>query len=180
MSINGPIPGQSLTDEPKNYPWERPPEITDFNESIKYHIDRLSDPEVMDNVLFALEFGVPSGVLSEAMMTGAVAKGIHSIDIGLMASSVVHEFIQKIADETGLNYKKEFKEDEVDPIDRAAVLIRKSLKQTPEEQKDSGYEMLAEISEGMESKSDSGKASEGDDKDKQVEEPVPTGLMARV
>ena len=30
--LKAPIPGQSLTDEPKNYPWENPPEITDPEE----------------------------------------------------------------------------------------------------------------------------------------------------
>ena len=30
--LNAPIPGQSLTDEPKNYPWENPPEIVDADE----------------------------------------------------------------------------------------------------------------------------------------------------
>ena len=32
--LKAPIPGQSLTDEPKNYPWENPPEITDPEEAI--------------------------------------------------------------------------------------------------------------------------------------------------
>ncbi len=71
------VPGQSLTDYPKNYPWERPPELTDFNDAIKYHMDRVSQEDVIDNVLDALEFGVPVKVLSESMMTGAVANGIH-------------------------------------------------------------------------------------------------------
>ena len=29
--FDAPIPGQSLTTEPKNYPWERPPEMSDIN-----------------------------------------------------------------------------------------------------------------------------------------------------
>ena len=43
--FNRPIPGQALTDEPKNYPWERPPEISEPNEVIRYHLDRISDPK---------------------------------------------------------------------------------------------------------------------------------------
>ena len=58
QSLQGAIPGQSLTDEPKNFPWERPPQITDPDEAIRYHIDRISDEEVVDNVFFALDFGV--------------------------------------------------------------------------------------------------------------------------
>ena len=25
--FNAPVPGESLTDEPRNYPWENPPEL---------------------------------------------------------------------------------------------------------------------------------------------------------
>ena len=31
--LQAPVPGQSLTDEPKNFPWERPADITDQNEA---------------------------------------------------------------------------------------------------------------------------------------------------
>lgn len=178
MPVAAPIPGQSLTDEPKNYPWERPPQIVDFNEATKYHIDRLADVEVMDNVLFALEYGIPSGVLVESMMTGAVAKGIHNIDVGLIVSPVVHEFVKSIADEAGINYKQEFEQDEVDPVERAAILIRKSLKATPDKQRDAGYDMLEEMADDMEGAADD--MPETKEEDMPQEEPASTGLMSRM
>ena len=58
-ALQAAIPGQSLTDEPRNFPWERPPEIVDPDEAIRYHIDRVSKEDVIDNIFFALEFGVP-------------------------------------------------------------------------------------------------------------------------
>ena len=65
-------PGQSLTDEPKNYPWERPPEVTDPNEAVLYHLDRVTDPDVIDNVFQAFDFGLPVKVLTDSMMTATV------------------------------------------------------------------------------------------------------------
>ena len=62
------IPGQSLTDEPKNFAWERPPEINDPDLAIRYHMNRIADPEVLDNVFFALDFGVPTKVITKSMM----------------------------------------------------------------------------------------------------------------
>ena len=41
-ALRAAIPGQSLTDTPKNYPWERPAEIADPDEAIRYHMDRVS------------------------------------------------------------------------------------------------------------------------------------------
>jgi len=44
-AFEAPIPGQSLTGRPKNYPWERPPEITDPEVATQMHLMRLSDPK---------------------------------------------------------------------------------------------------------------------------------------
>jgi len=174
-SLKAPIPGQSLTDTPKNYPWERPPQITDYNEAIKYHIERLTDVDVMDNVFFALEYGIPSSILVETMMTAAVGQGIHNVDISLIVFPIVHAFVKSAADEAGIKYKEEFNGDVEDPITRAAMLVRKSLKATPEEQKDSGFEVVEEVAEELEGSSESEAMPE-----EMPKEEKPTGLMSRM
>ena len=42
-----PIPGQSLTDEPKNYPWEHPPQFTDLREARDRIFDNLTEEEAV-------------------------------------------------------------------------------------------------------------------------------------
>ena len=44
--LQAPIPGQSLTDEPKNFPWENPADISEPNEALMYHIERINKPAV--------------------------------------------------------------------------------------------------------------------------------------
>ena len=39
--LEAPIPGQSLTDEPKNWPWENPPEMVDPDE-VTFYINQVS------------------------------------------------------------------------------------------------------------------------------------------
>lgn len=174
-SLKAPIPGQSLTDTPKNYPWERPPQIVDFNEAIKHHIERLTDVDVMDNVFYALEYGIPSSILVETMLTAAVAKGVHNIDISLIIFPVVHSFVKSAADEAGINYKEEFEKDEPDPIQRAATLVRKSLRATPEEQRDTGFELVENVAEELEGSTESEAMP-----DEMPQEEKPTGLMSRM
>ena len=41
--FDAPIPGQSLTSEPKNAPFERPPEIVNPEEALMVHLKRLND-----------------------------------------------------------------------------------------------------------------------------------------
>jgi len=161
------VPGQSLTDYPKNYPWERPPEMIDPNDAIKFHIDRVSDPDIIDNVLDALEFGVPVKTLSDAMMTGAVASGIHSIDTSLIVEPIVRDFIMKAADMAGVEYKEAFKPDELTMTERAS-LFNDAVESTPEGERDKGFELVKEAAESM--------------KEEPVEETTeeePKGLMAR-
>ena len=147
------VPGQSLTDYPKNYPWERPPEITDPGEAIKFHIDRIADEDVIDNVLDLLEFGIPAKTLSESMMTVAVGSGIHSIDVSLIIEPIVRDFMMKA--------------DEMTMAERAS-LFDEAVASTPEDERDKGFEIVKEAAESM--------------KEEPVEEEIkeePKGLMAR-
>ena len=98
MAFNAPIPGQSLTTTPKNYPWERPPEINDPEEAIQMHLTRLSDPEVLEAALDLIELeDLDIQTVVKGLMRSAISKGIHSIDVALLVSPVVHEFIKQAA-----------------------------------------------------------------------------------
>ena len=130
MSLNLAIPGQSLTDEPKNFAWERPPEITDPDKAIAYHIDYLSNSEVVESTLFILASGLPVKNFVDTILTNAVGNGIHSIDVGLLIAPTIHEAIKATADEGGINYKEEFSKDvEKNQMrkERETTLIRSAL-----------------------------------------------------
>mgnify|MGYP003632567018 CR=1 FL=1 len=101
MAMMAPIPGQSLTDEPNNFAWERPPEIVDPNEALIFHMDRLSEKEVAESVLFLMEYGYPTDVLTRSMLTASVAEGMHTIDVSLIISA-------------GIDYKDTFTEDKTE------------------------------------------------------------------
>lgn len=166
-ALRAAIPGQSLTDTPKNYPWERPAEIADPNDAVKYHIDRVSEEEVIDNVLDALEFGVPAKTLSEAMMSGAVASGIHTIDVSLIIEPIVRDFIMKAADMAGIEYKEMFDPDKPSMAERVSIFAD-AVEATPEAEMDKGYEVLKEASESMQ-----------EEPVEETTEEKPKGLMAR-
>jgi hypothetical protein len=110
-ALNGPIPGQSLTTTPKNYPWERPPEIVDPEEAIQMHITRLSDPDMLEDALNLIEFEeLDIQTVVAGIMRGAVANGIHSIDVGLIVAPVVHEFIKQAAKAVGIDANDGFED----------------------------------------------------------------------
>lgn len=111
MKFDAPIPGQSLTNEPKNHPWERPPETADPDEAIVHHLTRLGQQKVMNHILDGVNAGLPVSMLTDLMLTGAVAKGIHNIDISLMIAPVVHDYIVNLLEEEEVEFKEFFEED---------------------------------------------------------------------
>lgn len=148
--FNGPIPGQSLTREPKKYPWQRPPEVVDPNEAIMKHIENLEKPEVRDNLIFALEYGIPVKVLTNMLLTAAVSKGVHSIDVSLLINPVIHEYIINVAKDADAEYIEDFDrtaESAEEAQQKAVLLLKRSLKATPKKERDAGYDLLKEASE---------------------------------
>ena len=187
--FSAPIPGQSLTDEPKNYPWERPPEITDPREAIKFHIDGINKPEALDNIIEMLQIGVPVKALAETAMTTAQMEGIHSVDVSLIIKDVVKEELISIAEEAGIDYATGDEPSEIDIKEKeeqqVLALLRKKIGAADE--MDAGVEMMQQTADMM-----SEKEPEEEDIEAEAQEPMiemqeeeqtmpqePRGLMAR-
>lgn len=129
MKFSGPIPGQSLTTEPKNYAWERPPEITDPEEAIQMHLTRLSQPEMLDAVLTTIELeDLDIKTVTTGILRGAVAKGIHSIDVGMMVAPVIHEFIKQATQAMGIEADDGFVDKKAKALEREAIIAAKARK----------------------------------------------------
>ncbi len=112
--FNAPIPGQSLTTEPKNYPWENPPEYSNAEDALMWHMDRLDDPEKTKACMGLLELGLDVVTLTEGLLRGAVAEGIHTIDTSLIIGPVIHEYITGTADAAGIEYKEGLSDNKMD------------------------------------------------------------------
>jgi|TARA_R110000764_G_scaffold9_4_gene74 hypothetical protein len=108
MSI---IPGQSLTAEPKNAPYENPPEMNTPEDAALWHLERLVEADRMEALLDTLELGVDVVSLTEGLLRGAVLEGRHSIDISMIIAPVIHEFITSTADKAGIDFEEGFPDD---------------------------------------------------------------------
>ena len=106
--FNGPIPGQSLTTPPKNYPWERPPEFTKPQQVIEYYLDKLSKEDAIESALDMLELGMDIKSLVSGITRVGVSKGLHTIDLSLLAAPVIHEYIKTAADLADIEYDEGF------------------------------------------------------------------------
>ena len=103
-----PIPGQSLTTPPKQFPHERPPETTNPLEALDRHFDNLDDSDTSNDVATALENGIDIVTLVEGILRSAVMEGIHGLDVSMLIAPHLHEFIKGEAEFLGIDYDEGF------------------------------------------------------------------------
>ncbi len=105
FQFSAPIPGQSLTTEPKGRPWETPAKYSDPEDALEYYVSQISIPERTAHMLEVLESGLPATRLVDGITLAGVMEGLHSIDTAIMISPSLFDLITAVADETGIEYK---------------------------------------------------------------------------
>jgi hypothetical protein len=137
--FSAPIPGQSLTSEPKNSPWENPPQFSAPEDALIYHIERLKDPKKVKSVAGLLTLGLDVVTMTEGILRNAVIEGRHNIDVSLIIAPIIHEYIVGLADAAGIEYNEGIEEEDVDIKEieysirsREAEKILKDLKDNKE------------------------------------------------
>ena len=103
-AFDAPIPGQSLTSEPKNRPWRNAPQLDTVEDAMEYYLPRLSDPDFAPQLLDVVERGIPLTSLSETIVTGGAMEGIHSIDVGMLVAPILVEFMKGMAEIADIKY----------------------------------------------------------------------------
>ena len=160
------IPGQSLTAEPKNAPYENPPELTTAEDSIMWHLNRLQDEEKMQALGDTLELGLDVVTITEGLLRGAVMGGIHSIDISLVIAPVIHEYITSTAEKLDIDFEEGLPDDSEQ---------REGIEYQINEKK--AQDILAELDMEVEDEEDEEPIQEELPMD--MPEEKPKGLMAR-
>tara|TARA_R110000796_G_scaffold153697_1_gene270272 strand:- start:976 stop:1521 length:546 start_codon:yes stop_codon:yes gene_type:complete len=177
--FSAPIPGQSLTSEPKNSPWENPPQMNKPEEAVLWHLKKLDKPKSIKSVIGLLGLGLDLVTLTEGLLRGAVAEGRHSIDVSLLIAPVIHEYIKGIADASGVEYNEGLDDDE-EELDLNIVALdmrEREAEKIIQEYKDKGTIDMSELepAEDVEVMEDEPMQVE----EEPMEEDMPMGLMAR-
>jgi hypothetical protein len=115
-SFEGPIPGENYTSDTKNYPWHRPPEITDFDEAVAYSIKNLTDPEYGFQFMSILEAGYSIATATDIFVTQGIGDGKWTPDFALLLAGPVARTLDIMSKSYGI--KAEMGADrQVDVID---------------------------------------------------------------
>ena len=147
--IQAPVPGQSLTDSPRNSPWERPSELSEVKDVVSYYIERLADDDIMDDMSVLFDLGADLETVTETLqMTGAM-KGVHTAEAGMLAGPIVASFLKTALATYGIDAPERNVSDEKRMEDKEHGRISKLINAALEKSKqgDPGGELLAEMAE---------------------------------
>ena len=91
-----PVPGQSLTDEPGNYPWEHPPQYVTTDGAADHLWNRMSEPEFAEQIIAMLDAGVPVEAIARTILFGGFLNGKFSPDVAFIIAEPVMKMIATI------------------------------------------------------------------------------------
>ena len=100
--FDGPIPGESLTADTRNYPWHRPPEITGFNEGVTRLIADMDDEREMQLIYSLLELEVPVAIITSNLLMRKIGRGVIPIDLAILMAGPVARYVEILAKDNGL------------------------------------------------------------------------------
>ncbi len=184
--LQAPIPGQSLTATPKQYKWERPPQMSDHEEVVKHYINKLADQDVMDDLAVLFDGGMPISPFVETLTTTGVSEGLHTIDVSLIVGPVLHAFIKAAMQQYGIDAKDDTYDPNKDPSEREKrrlqTAIDIALAEAKREQRtaesDAGVSILQDVKESLTGEAEEPEVEDTKEEVAPVEEPR-MGLMAR-
>ena len=154
-SLDAPIPGEGLTHELGDRPWQKPAQLTNVDEVMPFYREKILDEEFIPQLLQVIELGIPLTTIANSMQNAAVMEGVHSIDVGILMLPIVVELLKFVAEKNNVKYVTGMEKRDVKPNDEMITAL--AMKEIGEES-------------GM---------PEEPAEEEPVEEPQPRGLMAR-
>ena len=128
VNSSRPIPGQSLTDNPdQSYPWESPPEYTNFNKAFNYLAEELLEEEIYVPLMVAMGQGVPISDITLQLLQRGFQEGKWNPDMFLMLIEPTMYLLMALAEKSGIEprlYGDE--EDDLDPEDEDDIAKMKA------------------------------------------------------
>ena len=87
--FDAPIPGQSLTDEPGNYPWEHPPQTASVEEAADFVYESLMKKQNMERLFTLLRMGIPIEALVKIITFSGFLEGRWTVDTAKLLEPIV-------------------------------------------------------------------------------------------
>ena len=126
-ALDGPLPGQSLTNSPDHpYPWEHPPEFTGAKQLTEQIFFDLLKPDNLETVTGLMSEGTPVMDIAQMLLMTGFQKGKMNPDMMLMQLEPTAYMLLAIAEKAGINpvltRDEELEADDVEEEEQDEVL----------------------------------------------------------
>ena len=106
VNAGKPIPGQSLTNDPdQRYPWENPPEYTDYKQALNFIAAQLLDKEVYVPMMKGIGAGVPITDITLQMLQAGFEQGKWNPDLLMMLIEPTVYTLMALAEKANIQYR---------------------------------------------------------------------------
>src|SRR5210317_958287 len=95
-NFDAPIPGQSLTSEPKSWAWERPPRFVKKEDAALFIWDKLHTQDQLERIIVLLDIGVSVDSLTKTIVFGGFVEGSYTPDVAGLLFPIVQRMIFSI------------------------------------------------------------------------------------
>lgn len=104
--FDGPLPGQSLTDEPGRWAWEGTPDITDPDEAVLFVVDKFESSKKTQSAYSKLMLGgLPIESIVNTISFGGFMEGKWTVDVAEIIKPPLMAFFISYANEYDIPYK---------------------------------------------------------------------------
>jgi len=101
-----PVPGQSLTDNPKNYKWENPARFSKLEDSSLHIWRELNKKDNLKRIIVLLEAGISVEAVTRTIVFSGFIEGAFSIDSALLLTPIVQKMILQVGKAAGISKLK--------------------------------------------------------------------------
>ncbi len=100
--FSAPIPGHSLTHEPKNMPWEHPPQFVQVDEAMNFLMNQLLEPFYLKQMLQLMNAGMSIEAITRTIIMTGFATGKWTPTLGMLLYKPLMLALISIAKRAGL------------------------------------------------------------------------------
>lgn len=163
--LDAPVPGMSLTAEPKSRPWRRPSEVSTVDEALSLYAPIFKNKKMTTMMLEQIENGIPLTSIADILITGNAMEGRHSLDVGILIAPVLIETMATFAEMAGVEYT--VGNEERDTPETSEGMIQRAM------------QAISDVKESDAPMMDDQQEEEMPLEEPTEEAPVRSGLMAR-
>ena len=100
--LDAPVPGESLTSEPKNYNWEHPAQFPKVPDAFDFIWHQMHQEPHLTQLISLLQTGVPVEALAKTLLFAGFSEGKWTVDGAILLAEPVFMAIVALAKNAGL------------------------------------------------------------------------------